>query len=224
VPGHFVTVVGPDGEQLPEREVGHVVVHGPSIMQGYYADPDATAQVLRDGWLWTGDLGYFADQNLFVTGRAKDLIIIRGRNLYAEDIERVAERIDGVKLGGVAAFGVLEPEQEIERVVVVAETKVIDPAAREAIGKAIAERVSEYCEVAVDEVVLVDSGTIPKTSSGKRQRSQCRDLYLAEQLRPVKMSKLGLGVVLVRSRAGLFLNKAKSLFGRPRGNTIPPKS
>src|SRR5690606_20490064 len=97
VPGHFVTVVGPEGEALPEREVGHVVVHGPSVMQGYFANQEATDQVLRDGWLWTGDLGYFADQNLYVTGRAKDLIIVRGRNLYAEDLERVAERIDGVR-------------------------------------------------------------------------------------------------------------------------------
>jgi acyl-CoA synthetase (AMP-forming)/AMP-acid ligase II len=223
VPGHYVTVVGPEGEQLPEREVGHIVVHGPSVMAGYFENAEATEQVVRDGWLWTGDLGYFADQNLYVTGRAKDLIIVRGRNLYAEDIERVAERIDGVRLGGVVAFGILDAEQEAERVVVICETKASDPAAREAIGRQVAERVSEYCEVVVDEVVLVDSGTIPKTSSGKRQRAHCRELYLADQLRPVKLSKLSLGVVLARSRAGLFLNKAKGLFGRERRNTTPPK-
>jgi acyl-CoA synthetase (AMP-forming)/AMP-acid ligase II len=225
MPGHYVTVVGPEGEALPEREVGHIVAHGPSIMTGYFGNPEATSQIVRDGWLWTGDLGYFADENLYVTGRAKDLIIVRGRNLYAEDIERVAERIEGVRLGGVVAFGILEPDKDAERVVVVAETKVSDPAEREAIGRAISERVVEYCEVAVDEVVLVDAGTIPKTSSGKRQRSQCRELYLAERLKPVKMSKLGLGVVLIRSQAGLILNRAKALFGSRRsGNTMPPKT
>jgi acyl-CoA synthetase (AMP-forming)/AMP-acid ligase II len=223
MPGHYVTVVGPDGEALPEREVGHIVAHGPSVMNGYFENAAASEQILRDGWLWTGDLGYFADENLYVTGRAKDLIIIRGRNIYAEDIERVAERIDGVRLGGVVAFGVQEPSDEVERVVVVAETKVSEASERELIGKQVAERVAEYCEVALDEVVLVDPGTIPKTSSGKRQRGQCRELYLAEQLRPVKMSKLGLGVVLVRSRAGLLLNKAKGLFGRDRKPTTPPK-
>jgi acyl-CoA synthetase (AMP-forming)/AMP-acid ligase II len=223
VPGHFVAVVAPDGTSLPEREVGHIVVHGPSVMEGYYNAPEATAAVLQDGWLWTGDLGYFADENLYVTGRVKDLIIIRGRNIYAEDVERVAERIDGVRQGGVVAFGISAPGQDAERVVVVAETKVSEKANRDEIGKRIAERVLEYCEVALDEVVLVDAGTIPKTSSGKRQRSQCRDLYLAEQLRPVKMGKLGLGVVLVRSQAGHLLNKAKGIFRR-RGTSAAPRS
>jgi acyl-CoA synthetase (AMP-forming)/AMP-acid ligase II len=125
VPGHYVAVVDDKGELLPEREVGHVVVSGQSIMTGYYGDDDGTGAVLRDGWLWTGDLGYFADLNLYLTGRAKDLIIIRGRNIYAEDVERCAERVAGVRPGCVVAFAIHDdgdPAAE-EKVVVVAETR-----------------------------------------------------------------------------------------------------
>src|SRR5262249_27744034 len=80
VPGHEVKVVDDHGMPLADREVGHIVVRGPSVMWGYYRDTKATHAVLKDGWLWTGDLGYFVEGELFVTGRAKDLIIVRGRN------------------------------------------------------------------------------------------------------------------------------------------------
>jgi acyl-CoA synthetase (AMP-forming)/AMP-acid ligase II len=214
VPGHYVGVVDEAGEVLPEREVGHVVVSGKSLMEGYFNDEAATSAVLRDGWVWTGDLGYFADRNLYLTGRAKDLIIIRGRNLYAEDIERQAERVPGIRPGAVVAFGTHEPEEESEQVVVVAETRITDRAEREALAQQVRERVSEFCDVTLQEVVLAGPGTIPKTSSGKRQRSMCREVYLAGALRPAKMSKLGLGLVLARSRAGLLINKVKRLLRR----------
>src|SRR5690606_28198377 len=214
VPGHYVAVVDENGEVLPEREVGHVVVSGKSLMEGYYGDAEATDAVLRDGWLWTGDLGYFSDRNLYLTGRAKDLIIIRGRNLYAEDIERQAERVTGVRPGCVVAFGLHEPDEEVEKVVVVAESRTTDKAERERLAAEIRDRVAEHCDVVAHEVVLAEPGTIPKTSSGKRQRSMCRELYLAGELKPARMGKLGLGLVLARSRAGLLIHKARGLFGR----------
>lgn len=217
VPGHYVAVVDEEGQPLPEREVGHVVVSGKSVMQGYYDAPEATRQVLQDGWLWTGDLGYFADKNLYLTGRAKDLIIIRGRNIYAEDLERTAERVKGIRPGSVVAFGIHDEGQEAERVVVVAETRLRDKAAREALAAVVRERIAEFCEVVVSEVLLVDPGTIPKTSSGKRQRSMCRELFMRGELKPVKMSKLGLGLVMARSRAGLLLMRARGILGRRDG-------
>lgn len=214
VPGHYVAVVDDRGEILPEREVGHVVVSGKSIMTGYAGDPAATEAVLRDGWLWTGDLGYFADRNLYLTGRAKDLIIIRGRNIYAEDVERCAERVPGVRPGCTAAFSIPDEADGEEKVVVVAETRATEREEREALAQQIRERIAEFCEVVVHELVLADPGTIPKTSSGKRQRSTCRELYIAGELKPARLTRFGLGLVLARSKAGLLLARARGVFGR----------
>lgn len=216
MPGHDLLIVDEVGEPVPEREVGHIVVAGPSIMEGYYDDPEATAAVVQDGWLWTGDLGYMADDHLFVTGRAKDLIIIRGRNIYAEDIERIAERVDGVRPSGVVAFGVYDDEEQRDRVIVVAETKLSERQEREALAALVSERVSEFCDVKLDEVVLVAPGTIPKTSSGKRQRSLCRDHYLGGNLRAAKLGAVQIGMVFARSKAGMLLMKAKGLLRRDK--------
>jgi acyl-CoA synthetase (AMP-forming)/AMP-acid ligase II len=208
VPGHCVAVVDESGAALPEREVGHVVVLGNSIMKGYYDDEEATARVLRDGWLWTGDLGYFADQSLYLTGRAKDLIIIRGRNLYAEDLERIAERLPGVRPGCAVAFGIDAMNGGTEQAVLVAETRTRDKEEREALAALISQRISEFCDVELHEVVIVEPGTVPKTSSGKRQRSLCRQLYQKGRLRPPpRASKLGVGLVVARSRLGLLLRR-----------------
>jgi len=209
VPGHYVAVVDESGAALPEREVGHVVVLGASVMQGYYDDDEATGRVLRDGWLWTGDLGYFADHNLYLTGRAKDLIIIRGRNLYAEDLERIAERLPGVRPGSAVAFGIDALSGGTERAVLIAETRAHDRDEREALAALIRERVSEFCDVELHDVQLVGPGTVPKTSSGKRQRSLCRQLYLTGDLRPPRTSRFSVGLIVARSKLGLFLRRLR---------------
>lgn len=211
IPGHVVAVVDEKGAALAEREVGHVVVLGNSIMQGYHGDEEASARVLRDGWLWTGDLGYFADQNLYLTGRAKDVIIIRGRNLYAEDLERVAERVPGVRPGCAVAFGVDACEGGVERAVLVAETRSRDKEERAALADLIRHRIAEFCDVELHDVVMARPGTVPKTSSGKRQRSRCRQLYVAGQLRPPRAGRLGVGLVVARSKLALLLRR----FRRP---------
>jgi acyl-CoA synthetase (AMP-forming)/AMP-acid ligase II len=213
IPGHEVLVLDEHGDALPEREVGHVVVSGPSVMDGYYRDRAATDKIKRDGTLWTGDLGYFADGQLYVTGRAKDLIIVRGRNHYAEDLERVAERVAGVRPGGAAGFGVYDAEKATDLVILVCETKVAEEA-RAAVAETVAERVLGDTGVTVDEVVMVPPGTIPKTSSGKRQRALCRELYLKNELAASKTGKLRLMMVFARSGAGLLLSKARRLMAR----------
>jgi len=218
IPGHEARVV--DGELRPvgDREVGHVVVRGPSVMQGYYGDQQATAEALRGGWLWTGDLGYIADGELYVTGRAKDLIIVRGKNHYAEDLERVAERVPGVRQGATCAFAVYDDERAADRVVLVCETKVPadDATARAALVEAVKARVGEDCGVALDEVALVPAGAIPKTSSGKRQRSLCRELYVAGELdRRGAKTRLGKAMALARvgvaSGAGFLVSAARRI-------------
>ena len=211
VPGHHVMVVDENNQPLPEREVGHILVSGPSVMSGYYGDDEATDQVVQNGWLWTGDLGYFADNQLYVTGRAKDLIIIRGRNLYAEDVERCVERVDGVRLGGVVAFGVYDDQQSVERIVVVCETRLTESAELDRLTERIREVVNEFMSVNVSEVVLVKPGTVPKTSSGKRQRSRCRERYRSGKLKQDRTSKASMGLVMARSSAGFLLMRAKKL-------------
>ncbi|MBL9039545.1 MAG: fatty acyl-AMP ligase [Archangium sp.] len=202
LPGHEVWVVDDRGRPVGERVVGHVVTRGPSVMKGYFRDQAATDKVLRDGCLWTGDLGFVDTGELFIAGRAKDLIIVRGKNFYAEDLEHVVERIDGTRGGGVVAFSVYDEEKANDLVVLVCETTLEDDAARQKLATAITEAVSESAGLTLDEVVLVPPGTIPKTSSGKRQRGQTRQAYLENALTPKKTGPLKLAWVFVRSSAG----------------------
>lgn len=216
VPGHSVLILDERGQPLPERQVGHVVVRGPSVMKGYYGKGAETSAVLRDGWLWTGDLGYFADGQLYITGRAKDLIIMRGKNHYAEDLERVAETVEGVRPGGTAAFGVYDEEKATDIAMMVCETQVEDKDARVKLVESISEAVGQSCGVALDEVVLVPPGTIPKTSSGKRQRALCRDLYLKDALARPRSGKLRLAMVFARSGAGHFMARMRRMMSPRR--------
>jgi acyl-CoA synthetase (AMP-forming)/AMP-acid ligase II len=216
MPGHEVQVVTADLELLPPRQVGHVVVRGPSVMQGYYRDSRATNAVLRGDWLWTGDLGYFTERGLFITGRAKDLIIVRGKNFYAEDLERTVERIEGVRPSGVVAFGLYDEQRASDLVVMVCETRLTAEGARQKLVEQLGEAVAEHNGLTVDEVVLVPPGTIPRTSSGKRQRSLCRELYVKGELRPRITGKLKLTWVFVRSSAGYVSLITRGLLRRLR--------
>jgi acyl-CoA synthetase (AMP-forming)/AMP-acid ligase II len=211
IPGHEVVVLDDHARPLGPGEVGHIVVRGPSVMRGYFANSEATRAVKRGGWLWTGDLGYLSSGELFITGRAKDLIIVRGRNHYAEDVERVVERLPGVRSGTAVAFSVYDDDKATDLAVLVAETRIAERAAQLALVERVSERVAHDCGLTLDEVVLVGPGTIPKTSSGKRQRGLCRDLYLKGALEPRRTSKLGLTLVFMRSRAGFLVGGVKRL-------------
>ena len=178
LPGHEVRVVGEGGEALPERVRGRIVFRGPSRTDGYYRNPDATAEVLdSEGWLDSGDLGYVADGELYVTGRLKDCIIKGGHNIIPQDVELAAWEAEGVRKGCVAAFGSMDPSTGTEKLVVVAETRVTDPARRERLRAAVTESVASRVGIPPDDVVTVHPGFVPKTSSGKIQRLETRRLY-----------------------------------------------
>ncbi len=170
-----VAVVDEAGRPLPEGRRGEVVVRGPSVMAGYFRNPEATAEVLRNGWLHTGDLGFFLDGHLYVSGRKKDLVIKAGRNYFAEDLEAAAARVEGVRPGGVCAFSVDRADRGTEEVVLVAEVR--DRGAGD-LEDAIRRKVSEATGCRPDRVVLVPARTLPKTSSGKIQRFRARAWYL----------------------------------------------
>jgi len=181
IPGLELRVVDPDsGDVRRDREVGELQIRGTSVMRGYYRRPEATAAAFDDGWLRTGDLAYLIDGELVVCGRIKDVIIVAGRNLFPEDIERGVGDLDGVRAGNVIAFGV--PNRRGEGVVVVAEARGADHAA---LHDQVSARVRAVVGLSPAEVVLVQPGTLPKTSSGKLQRSLCRDRYLKQDLQPV---------------------------------------
>lgn len=180
--GHQVRIVSGGGDPLPDRIQGHIQCRGPSVMQGYYGKAEATAAVLQDGWLKTGDLGYMADGELFVTGRVKDIIIQGGRNLYPQELEQIAADVEGVRRGCVAAFGVSGRRVAGERLVLVAETRRTEPEEKEKLAAAIRERMDSQLGIPLDEVVLAPPQSIPKTSSGKIRRDSCRRLYLQGKL------------------------------------------
>ena len=181
VPGLEIRIVDPTtGQGRSEREVGELEIRGTSVMSGYYRRPDATAAAFHDGWLRSGDLGYLVDGELVICGRIKDLIIVGGRNVYPEDVERAAATVEGVRAGNVIAFSVGGRKGK-ESLVVVAESREAD---LDALRQAVSGRVREAVGLPCEEVVLVEPGTLPKTSSGKLQRSLCRTRYLSESLQP----------------------------------------
>ncbi len=175
LPHVSVRVVHPaTGDRLSESMVGEIEIAGPSVTPGYYRRPEATAEAMHDGWLRTGDLGYLAGGELVVTGRLKDLIIVGGRNVYPQDVERAAAQVDGVRAGNVVAFGVTDARGH-ERIVVMAETRSADHAS---LRRAMAGRVQAAVGLPPTDVVLLEPGELPKTSSGKLQRQLSRSRYL----------------------------------------------
>jgi fatty-acyl-CoA synthase len=171
-----VQIRDPAGRVLPERHVGEVFVHGPSVMSGYFGDREASRKVLAaDGWLKTGDIGYQADGHLFVTGRQKDLIIVNGRNIWPQDLEYIAEQQPEVRPGDALAFAA--PTDDGEQTVLVVQCRESDPKRRADLVRRLRRQV--YEELAVDCVIdLVPLHTLPRTSSGKLSRSWARLDYL----------------------------------------------
>jgi len=174
LPGHEVRVVSEDGGDAGEREIGEITLAGPSVMLGYYRDPESTAAAIRNGWLHTGDLGYLSDGELFVCGRARDIIIVNGRKYHPQDLEWAIDDVTAVRRGRVVAFGAFE-EGKGDRVVMVVETN--GAASSETLAETIRRRISETFGLYVDEVLSVPSGTIGRTTSGKVQRAAVKAQY-----------------------------------------------
>jgi fatty-acyl-CoA synthase len=183
VPGLEMKVVDPETfESLPERHVGELLLRGTSVTPGYYKRPDATAALFHDDWLCTGDLAYLLGGELVMCGRIKDVIIVGGRNVFPEDIERAVGPLDGVRAGNVIAFG-MEGYKGKESVVVVAEVRLTETSGVLAdVRERIHHRALEVSGLPPRDVMLVQPGTLPKTSSGKLQRSKCKAEYLDEEL------------------------------------------
>ncbi len=171
-----------DGTDLPERAIGKVWCKGPSVMAGYFRDPEATAACMADGWLDTGDMGYMSDGYLYIVGRTKDMIIVNGRNHWPQDIEWAVEQLPGFKAGDIAAFAITTPGGE-ETPAVLVQCRSSDEAERVRLREEIRERVRSVTGMNC-VIELIPPRTLPRTSSGKLSRAKARNLYLAGEIKP----------------------------------------
>ncbi|MFC3713417.1 fatty acyl-AMP ligase [Sphingoaurantiacus capsulatus] len=182
VPGHTIEIRDEAGELLPDRNIGRVFVSGPSVMVGYFRDEVSTAACLKDGWLDTGDMGYLVDGYIHIVGRAKDMIIINGKNHWPQDIEWAIEQLPGFKAGDIAAFSITTSSGE-EAPAVLVQCRTSDPAERANLREAIKSKVRTITGMTC-VVELVPPRTLPRTSSGKLSRSKARTLYLSGEIQP----------------------------------------
>ncbi len=183
VTGMEIEIRGPGGDVLPDRGIGKVYVRGGSVMHSYFRDEESTKAVLSpDGWLDTGDMGYMSKGYIFIVGRAKDMIIINGRNHWPQDIEWAVEQLPGFKSGDIAAFAITGPSGE-ETPAVLVHCRVSDAQERGRLRDEIRERVRAITGI-TPVVELVPPRTLPRTSSGKLSRVKARHLYLSGEIQP----------------------------------------
>ena len=180
IPNTKVKMVDPDGNILPDRMIGEIALQSNCMLTEYYHRPNTTQQSLLDGWFLTGDFGYMVDGEVYITGRKKDLIIVGGKNIYPQDLERIAMTVNGVHPGRVVAFGIFSPRMGTEQVVIVAEVDTEDEGEKSLIANDIRQSVTQGSAVALRTVHLVEEGWIIKTSSGKTARLANRDKFIQE--------------------------------------------
>lgn len=179
-----IRIVDEAGQDLPERSLGEILIRSDCMLSGYYHRPEITREAFIDGWFRTGDIGYLVGEELFVTGRKKELIIVGGKNIYPQDLERLAETVSGVHPGRVVAFGVFNEKQGSEEVCLVAESDLASVEQRQRIENEIRQQVTSGSEIALRIVKAVDRGWLIKTSSGKTARNANRQKFLEEFLQP----------------------------------------
>jgi fatty-acyl-CoA synthase len=206
-PGHDLGIMNERGELLVEGKVGEIVFRGPSVTTGYFRNPEATVELLKGGWLHTGDLGFMLDGEVFISGRMKDVIILNGRNYYPQAIEWAVERAEGVRRGNVVAFSI--NGEVTEKLIVVAESTFED---QNKVREAVSAEVKAALGLQVGEVVLVGKGAIPKTSSGKLQRRKTKSQYEDGSLGMQGNRTLGSAAAKVT----LFRHMTFSVFARIR--------
>ncbi|WP_010162678.1 fatty acyl-AMP ligase [Sphingomonas sp. PAMC 26617] len=175
-----------DGTPLPERAIGKLWCSGPSLMVGYFRDQAATDACLVDGWLDTGDMGYLSDGYVYIVGRAKDMIIVNGRNHWPQDIEWAVEQLPGFKAGDIAAFAITTPGGE-ETPAVLVQCRSSDDAERVRLREEIRERVRSVTGMNC-VIELIPPRTLPRTSSGKLSRAKARNLYLSGDIKPYDLA------------------------------------
>ena len=182
IPNHELRIIDQNNVETADRHEGCIQFKGPSATAGYFNNPSANARLIHGNWLDTGDRGYIADGNLYVTGRNKDIIIRAGRNIYPQELEQAIGEIEGIRKGCVAAFGFTDIDSGTEKMVILAETRQVAAQQQEKLRQNILESITPLLDLAPDDIMLVPPHTIPKTSSGKIRRASASQLYQSKQL------------------------------------------
>jgi acyl-CoA synthetase (AMP-forming)/AMP-acid ligase II len=215
VPGFEIRVADPAGADLPPGRIGRIHVRGPSLLSGYLHQPEETAEVLHDGWLDTGDRGFLDGDELVVTGRDKEVLVLRGRKWPPHLVEQAVDGLAGLRVGCTAAVSHQPEDAPTEQLLLLAET------AREASDRdvaalpaACATAVLAATGLALDEVVLLAPGTLPRTSSGKIRRREALVGWLAGTLAPPDR-------VTPLAVAGWYLRSAWAFARLPRAGVEP---
>ena len=185
LPGMQIEIRGENAQRKGDHQIGKVWCRGKSVMHSYFRNEEATSDCLVDGWLDTGDMGYMATDYLFIVGRAKDMIIINGKNHWPQDIEWAVEQLPGFNHGDIAAFAI-ETENGEEAPAVLVHCRVSDPEERVKLRDQIADKVRSVTGMAC-VVELVPPRTLPRTSSGKLSRAKAKRLYLAGEIEPIQL-------------------------------------
>jgi acyl-CoA synthetase (AMP-forming)/AMP-acid ligase II len=211
LPGFAVRIASGRGAPLPDGCVGEVEVRGPSLMLGYDGLPEATAAVLRDGWLATGDLGFVHAGDLYLCARAKDVIVLRGRNHAPQDVEQAASEVAGVRTGCVVAVGFVPDGGQGEELFVFAERARGDRSPD--LEERVKSRVVARTGLVPAAVRVLPAGTLPRTSSGKLRRAETRRLHQLGALR--KPARVGIPrLTLAMLRSALGFARARRHVGR----------
>lgn len=177
LPGYQIRIVDATGHEVGERQEGRLEFQGPSTTSGYFHNPEATARLFHGAWLDSGDLAYTVGSTVYLTGRAKDIIIRAGRNIYPHELEEALGDIAGLRRGCVAVFGSPDPVSGTERLVVLAETRVTAPNTLAQLRAQVEAVTSDLLGTPPDDVVLAPPGSVLKTSSGKLRRAASRERY-----------------------------------------------
>ncbi len=226
LPGHQIRIVDGADLELPDRHEGYIHFRGPSATSGYLRAVDANKAMFHGDWLATGDKGYIADGEIYISGREKDIIIRAGRNIYPQEVEQEVGKIDGIRHGNVAVFGSVDKKSGTERLIVLAETRKRDPEILAEQRRQVMAIVTDLTGTPPDDVVLAPPNTVPKTSSGKIRRAASRQIYddgeigKAKRAVWIQVARLSMGAVMPQVRrtralivSALYAAGCVALFG-----------
>ncbi len=201
LPGFELRIAESDGGSCPPGHIGRVLVRGPSLMEGYLGMAEATAEVMVDGWLDTGDLGFLIEGELYLTGRAKDLLVLRGENRAPSEVEAAVDGVPGVRTGCAVAVSWLPEGGDGERLLVLVEARRAQGVEDyPEMGRECARRILVACGLVPDRVEVLPPGSLPRTSSGKLRRQEALRRFLAGELTPPeRVTPIRLAGAMVRS-------------------------
>jgi acyl-CoA synthetase (AMP-forming)/AMP-acid ligase II len=224
VPGLEIAIRDEEGAARPDGRVGRIMVRGPSISPGYYNDPELSARTIRDGWLDTGDLGFLHDGQLYIAGRLKDVIIIRGRNLAPQEIEDQLHGLDGLRVGCSVAVSHAGEDARGEHLIILAERDRTRPRPDVEVKAEVADRILNGRGLVPAHIELLSPGTLPRTSSGKLRRAEALRLFLTGELRPPEdMGALKMARELGRSRLAWVRFWLRRAVGPSLGRQADPR-